>query len=187
MTALPIRVASVDADDEALLAHVRAGDDAAFEQLFRRYAESLYSCAYGYVGSRDAAQEIVQQLFATLWERRQIWHVSGTVATYLFRAVRNASLNALRDRRRHLTFRARLADLVTPSAGVDQEIEAAELATAVHRIVARLPERCREVFRLNRYHRLTYAEVADVLGLSVKTVEIHMARALKELRITLGV
>jgi RNA polymerase sigma-70 factor, ECF subfamily len=187
MTASPSRVASVDADDEALLAQVRAGDDNAFEQLFRRYAESLYSCAYGYVDSRDTAQEIVQQLFATLWERRHIWHVSGTVATYLFRAVRNASLNALRDRRRNLTFRARLADVVTPAADVEQEMEAADLANAVHRVVARLPERCQEVFRLNRYHRLTYAEVADVLGLSVKTVEIHMARALKELRSTLGV
>lgn len=181
---------AVYADDAELLERVRGGDSQAFEWLFRRYAESLYTCAFGYVGSRDAAEEIVQQLFSTLWERRQMWQVSGTVATYLFRAVRNASLNALRDQRRSLTFRARLGVAVNDAPrppDIEQEIEAAELATAVARVVARLPERCREVFRLNRYHQLTYAQVAQVLDVSVKTVEIHMARALKELRARLRI
>ncbi|HZS61609.1 MAG TPA: RNA polymerase sigma-70 factor [Gemmatimonadaceae bacterium] len=167
-----------DVGDEELLARVRAGDNRAFEQLFRRYAEPLYDCAYGYVGSRDVAQDVVQQLFVTLWERRRIWQVSGTVATYLYRAVRNGSLNALRSNRRRLAFGERISDV----PGIEQELEAADLARAVARIVARLPERCREVFRLNRYHHLTYAEVAEVLNLSVKTVENHMARSLRELR-----
>ena len=168
----------IDDSDEALLERVRASDSVAFEQLFRRYAEPLYDCAYGYVASRDAAQEVVQQLFVELWERRRVWQVSGTVATYLYRAVRNGSLNALRDGRR----RMRLGERAYEGPGIEQEVEAADLARAVARIVARLPERCREVFRLNRYHHLTYAEVAQVLNLSVKTVELHMARALRELR-----
>ena len=168
----------VDDGDEELLAQIRAGDTRAFEQLFRRYAEPLYDCAYGYVGARDVAQEVVQQLFVTLWERRRVWQVSGTVATYLYRAVRNGSLNALRSNRR----RVQLSERISETPGIEQELEAADLARAVGRIVARLPERCREVFRLNRYHHLTYAEVAQVLNLSVKTVEQHMARALRELR-----
>ena len=168
----------IDVSDEALLERVRASDNVAFEQLFRRYAEPLYDCAYGYVGSRDAAQEVVQQLFVTLWERRRVWQVSGTVATYLYRAVRNSSLNALRDNRRRIHLSERLSE----APGIEQELEAADLARAIARVVARLPERCREVFRLNRYHHLTYAEVAQVLNLSVKTVELHMARALRELR-----
>jgi RNA polymerase sigma-70 factor (ECF subfamily) len=168
----------IDDSDAALLERVRASDSVAFEQLFRRYAEPLYDCAYGYVGSRDVAQEVVQQLFVALWERRRLWHVSGTVATYLYRAVRNGSLNALRDARR----RVDLTERATTKPSIEQELEAADLARAVARIVARLPERCREVFRLNRYHHLTYAEVAQVLNLSVKTVELHMARALRELR-----
>lgn len=178
MTASLQHIEHVDVGDEELLAHIRAGDTRAFEQLFRRYAEPLYDCAYGYVGSRDVAQEVVQQLFVTLWERRRIWQVSGTVATYLYRAVRNGSLNALRTNRRRLALGERISD----APGIDQEIEAADLARVVARIVARLPERCREVFRLNRYHHLTYAEVAETLNLSVKTVELHMARALRELR-----
>ena len=168
----------VDAGDETLLDQIRAGDVGAFEHLFRRYAEPLYDCAYGYVGSRDVAQEVVQQLFVTLWERRRVWQVSGTVATYLYRAVRNGSLNALRQNRRRVGLGERAHD--APS--IELEVEAADLARVVARIVGRLPERCREVFRLNRYHHLTYAEVAQVLGLSVKTVELHMARALRELR-----
>ena len=168
----------IDAGDDALLAQIRSGDSQAFEQLFRRYAEPLYDCAYGYVGSRDVAQEVVQQLFVTLWERRRVWQVSGTVVTYLYRAVRNGSLNALRDDRRRVPLKERVCE----APGIEQELEAADLARAVARIVTRLPERCREVFRLNRYHHLTYAEVAQVLNLSVKTVELHMARALRELR-----
>jgi RNA polymerase sigma-70 factor (family 1) len=173
----------IDVGDDALLEHIRAGDAQAFEQLFRRYAEPLYDCAYGYVGSRDVAQEVVQQLFVTLWERRRVWQVSGTVVTYLYRAVRNGALNALRDGRRRVPLKERVYE----ATGIEQEVEAADLARAVARIVARLPERCREVFRLNRYHHLTYAEVAQVLNISAKTVEVHMARALRELRARLKI
>jgi RNA polymerase sigma-70 factor (ECF subfamily) len=82
-----------------------------------------------------------------------------------------------------LAFRVPLSDdtqSLTPP--VDEEIAAAELATTVSRIIGRLPKRCQEVFRLNRYHHLSYGQVAQILGLSVKTVEVHMARAFRELR-----
>jgi RNA polymerase sigma-19 factor, ECF subfamily len=177
------RDAVAHADDVAWLARIRTGDTHAFELLFRRYAEPLYDFAHGYVGSRDAAEEIVQELFVALWERRHQWEVRGSVATYLYRATRNGALNAVRDRRRGIAFRAALAgEPRREPPGVEQAIAAEELAVAVARVVDRLPDRCREVFRLNRHHHLTYAEVAQVLDLSVKTVEIHMARALRELR-----
>ncbi|HWZ59069.1 MAG TPA: RNA polymerase sigma-70 factor [Gemmatimonadaceae bacterium] len=177
------------AEERAWLLRIRAGDAAAFELLFRRYAEALYDFVHGYVGSRDVAEEVVQQLFVRVWERRHVWEVQDSVASYLYRAARNGAHNAVRDHHRAHLFRAKLArtEEATPArtddaTASDRALLTSELATAVDRAVRRLPERCREVFRLNRYHHLTYPEVAQVLGLSVKTVEAHMARAFRELR-----
>jgi RNA polymerase sigma-70 factor (ECF subfamily) len=174
---------STAAEDAAWFARARDGDEEAFEQLFRRYASSLREFAYSYVRSRELAEEVVQDLFIALWERRQTLTIRGAVASYLYGAVRNRSLSAKRVRRGSLAVRVPLSDdTQSPTPPVEEEIAAAELATAVSRIVGRLPKRCQEVFRLNRYHHLSYGQVAQVLGLSVKTVEIHMARAFRELR-----
>jgi RNA polymerase sigma-70 factor, ECF subfamily len=171
----------IAAEDARWLDRARAGDESAFEQLFRRYAPSLREFAYRYVRSRDVAEEVVQDVFIALWEHRRTLKLRGAVASYLYGAVRNRSLNAMRSTR--LAFRVPLLnDEPSLAASVDEEIEAAELATMVSRIVGRLPKRCQEVFRLNRYHQLTYREVAQTLGLSIKTVEVHMARAFRELR-----
>jgi RNA polymerase sigma-70 factor (ECF subfamily) len=170
-----------------LFARMRTGDEGAFETLFRAYARPLCDFAYSYVGSQPAAQEIVQELFCRLWERRDTLEMPRSVYAYLFSATRNRAINHLRDRRvqaafLHRALRREMGREAHRSAPQEQELEAKALSDALARAVEELPERCREVFTLTRDHRLTYAQVAEALHISPKTVEIHMGRALALLR-----
>jgi len=170
---------------------VRTGDEAAFESLFRAYAGPLHAFAYSYVGSQVAAQEIVQDLFARMWERRETIETPRSAYAYLFSATRNRAISYLRSRRAEHSFLARAlhaAGTRDAPAGAPQEreLEAESLAEALDQAVKELPPRCREVFALTRNQQLSHAQVAEVLGISPKTVQVHMGRALALLRQKLG-
>jgi RNA polymerase sigma-70 factor (ECF subfamily) len=177
---------SNESRDRAWIARVRASDAVAFESMFRVYGEALCAFVSGYVRSRDEAQELVQDLFLWIWEHRYEWEVPGSLRNYLFKSARNRAISWLRHRQIEQSFRARALhapDAPQSAAGrTDQRLVAGELALAIDRAIAQLPERCQEVFRLNRQQGLSYAEIAALLDLSVKTVEVHMGRALATLR-----
>lgn len=171
-------------DDRELLARLRAGDQAAFDALFRAWYAPLVRQAERLVGARAAAEEIVQDALLELWRRRETLDPAGTAQAYLFQTVRNRAYNALRH--------ARVADRAAPQLTVeatarpapapDAEVSTGELEAAIAEAVASLPPRCREVFTLSRANGLTYAEIAGALGVSVKAVEAQMGRALRTLR-----
>jgi RNA polymerase sigma-70 factor (ECF subfamily) len=173
--------------DQEWVALVRAGDSKAFEVLFHTFHAPLCSFAYRYVEAADVAEEIVQEIFLFVWERRETWDVRTSIRSYLFTAVRNAAVSFLRHERvirRRQSEALELFQVSSPSA--DLEVAEGEIIAAVQRAVGRLPERCRLVFTLQREQGLTYREIAEALGISPKTVEIHMGRALKTLRKSLA-
>ena len=180
--------ATRDARELEWFARVRTGDAQAFEALFRAYVEPLCSFAYSYVESESQAQEIVQDLFGRLWERRETLERPRSVRAYLYGATRNRVLNELRHARVERAFLSRALRLESVRTSgprpvpPEEDLNASALAVAAERAVAELPPRCREVFTLTRDRHLSYAEAADVLGISPKTVEIHMGRALTFLR-----
>jgi len=156
----------------------------AFEALFRAYAAALCDLANNYVHAPDVAEEIVQDLFTWIWVHRHDFAPQHGLRAYLFGAVRNRALNVLRDA---ASSRQADAGLVTPSArSADEELLASDLERLVLATVAGMPPRCREVFTLLRAQALSYADVASILGIAPKTVEIHMSRALAILRARLG-
>jgi RNA polymerase sigma-70 factor (ECF subfamily) len=167
---------------------VRQGDERAFEQLFRSYYGGLAAFAIRYVGDRSAAEELVQGLFADLWTNRASLDVKTNLRSYLFSAVRNRALNA---RRRALIERdwgegEDRADVEammqwTPDRP-DAALEHAEATERLRAAVDRLPERCRLVMQLRWRDQLSYAEIAETLGISVKGVENQLSRGLKALR-----
>jgi RNA polymerase sigma-70 factor (ECF subfamily) len=165
------------------VASIAAGDETAFEALFHAYHAPLCAFVYRYVGARDLAEEIVQEVFLFVWERRETWDVRTSVKNYLFTAVRNAAVSYLRHEHVVRRREAETVDLFArPSPSTDSEARTAELAGAVQRAISRLPDRCRLVFTLHREQGLTYSEIAEVLEISPKTVEVQMGRALKSLR-----
>jgi RNA polymerase sigma-70 factor, ECF subfamily len=173
-------------DDPELLARLRQSDQAAFDTLFRTWYPALVRFAEGMLRDRAAAEEVAQEAMLELWRRREQLVTDGSARAYLFQTTRNRALNQLR----HARVRERGAARVAAAAGVAPSPHArlveAELAAAVRDAVEALPDRCREVFELSRVHGLRYAEIATALGISVKTVEAQMGKALRVLRARLA-
>jgi RNA polymerase sigma-70 factor (ECF subfamily) len=160
---------------------IRSGDEAAFETLFRALAPGLCALVTRYVKSRQVAEELVQDLFFDMWTRRAELVVEQSLTSYLFAAARNRALNSLKRDQRAARWAAAAAaaDDVDPAAPDESALlDALELQDAIEH----LPARCRLIFTLNRQQDMTYGEIAAALGLSVKTVETQMGRALRSLR-----
>jgi RNA polymerase sigma-70 factor, ECF subfamily len=161
------------------LARIRAGDEAAFEALFRALAPGLCALSARYVESPSVAEELVQDLFLDLWRRREQLAMEQGLTAYLVTATRHRALNHLRHERRIVGWTPGVADgMAGDNAGESELLDALELQDAI----AALPARCRLIFTLSRHQDMTYTEIAASLGLSVKTVETQMGRALKSLR-----
>jgi RNA polymerase sigma-70 factor (ECF subfamily) len=168
--------------DRELLERLRKGDTTAFDAIFRTWYGPLVGTAERMLRDRAVAEELVQDVLLELWRRRESLAAEGSPQAYLFQATRNRVLNHLR----HLKIEQRSEpELQTDSASAphaDAEVTQEELSVAVQDAVRSLPDRCREVFELSRVHGLKYAEIAAQLGISVKTVEAQMGKALRTLR-----
>jgi RNA polymerase sigma-70 factor (ECF subfamily) len=178
-----------DRAERELLARLRTGDARAFEELFRAYAAPLCDFAFSYVREREGAEEIVQDLFCRLWEQRHTLEMPFGARAYLWSSVRNRALNALRDERLEFSVHERLVRESADARAGDSPLEesaARDLADAVAQVIREMPVRCREVYTMVRVQHLAHAEVSRILGISPKTVEIHMTRALAILRARLA-
>jgi RNA polymerase sigma-70 factor, ECF subfamily len=182
------RTPTNDASERALVERVRAGDETAFEELFRTYYAPLASFAHAHSDSREEAEEIVQELFLGIWARRAEWQVTTHLRSYLYVATLNRVRSFRRSQRVHRTAHEVLAregsvrNVHEAPERSDDSVAHHEALAAIRAAIAELPERTREVFLLNRDGGLSYREVAMRLGVTVKTVEFHMGRALASLR-----
>lgn len=175
----------MDARSPALPA--RDEQAAILESLFREHYASLCSYAYRHLDSRAQAEEVVQDVFLAVWRLRRRRDLRGVTRAYLFKAVRNRAIDIARDQRRADASQHNLAlhedgrDLAP-----DAELRRREIARAVRGAVDDLPDRCRDTFLLVRREGLSYREVAEVMGVSAKTVDAQLVRAVKLLRRTLA-
>ena len=162
-------------------------DPQAFETVFRTHYAALCDFVDGYVRSREAARDIVQDLFVNLWERYDSPNPPPLATAYLYKAARNRALQHLRHARVVTRHHMRVTQEPPRSAAAaDEEARARDVARAIEEAIDELPERCREVFLLSREQNLTYAQIAETLGISIKTVEAQMWRALKSRRASLA-
>jgi RNA polymerase sigma-70 factor, ECF subfamily len=160
--------------------------EAAFEQVFKAHFKALHSYALTILKDTVAAEEVVQNVFFKIWEKKRELVIESSVKAYLYRAVHNESLNVLKHEQvkfAHQTHTAYQMKNETDSAA--KKILAAELETKFRKALNELPEQCRTIFQLSRFEELKYQQIADHLGLSIKTVENQMGKALKLLRLKL--
>ncbi len=171
---------------------IRKGDERAFEEMFRAYYEPLCTFAEGYVRTFAVAEELVEDLFLKLWERRGTLVVTGSLRSYLFASIRNASLNHLKhlkvvDRARSVVLQEHgVPGMGQPPPRADEEVHRGELKVALEAAVETLPDRCRTTHLLFWRDGLSYAEIAEAMQVSTKTVENQLARAVKLLRLRLA-
>jgi RNA polymerase sigma-70 factor, ECF subfamily len=175
-------VTSSAIDDRQLLARLRAGDSLAFDVIFRANYALLVRVAESMLRDRATAEEIAQDVMLELWRRRESLDVKESVRGYLLQATRNRSLNAIRHRAIERRSEPHLAEGVARLPPTDAAARESEIEVAIQAAVADLPERCRQVFELSRVEGLKYLEIAERMGISVKTVEVQMGKALRVLR-----
>jgi RNA polymerase sigma-70 factor (ECF subfamily) len=171
-----------------LVSRIRSGDIAAFETLYEQSAPGLLGFAYAQLRSRELAEEFVQELFLNLWRHRQKWVLTRSLTAYLFGALRNRIASyrrttaALHELRQTTDDAALVLHEIPGLERTDDRVREDDLLRALDRAVAALPPRCRETFLLVRQQRLSYAETAAIMGISVKAVEMNMVRAFAALR-----
>jgi RNA polymerase sigma-70 factor (ECF subfamily) len=173
-------------DERELLDRLRQGNDAAYEAIFRQWYGPLVATTAALLRDSAAAEEVVQDVLLELWRRRESLTLEQSLRAYLFQATRNRALNYLRRQRVEARGEPTIAASMPTPDQADAEARQAELREAIHSAIAGLPDRCREVFELSRIQGLKYTEIATELGISVKTVEAQMGKALRVMREKLG-
>ncbi|MEJ7664790.1 MAG: sigma-70 family RNA polymerase sigma factor [Hymenobacter sp.] len=166
-------------DDAALVRSLTQDDEAAFAAIYDRYWDALHAHASRKLGGSCEAEEVVQDLFVALWQKRREVVIQQLEA-YLFGALKYRVIDCLRAQA------VRRAHAARPPAafdrGTEESVAVADLTAALAARIHRLPEHAREVFRLSRLEYRTVPEIAAQLRVSPKTVEYHLARALGLLR-----
>jgi RNA polymerase sigma-70 factor (ECF subfamily) len=162
---------------------LKEGDETAFEMIFKSYYEPLCNYAFTFILDRDEAEEIVQATFLNVWEKRGTITIETSLKAYLYRAVRNSCLNTIKHaiiKRKHAAETMFVSD--KSHEAVSQSVISSELDQKIGDALLVLPEQCRLVFKMSRFEELKYAEIAEQLNISIKTVENQIGKALKIMR-----
>ena len=175
-----------DLSDEKLLALLKDGHEEAFDQLYFRYRNKLLSVAYNRLKSKEIAEEIVQDIFADIWQKRQTLQIRNNLSSYLCTAIKYAVLDYIRSQDTKDAYVAEMMKVAeSAESPIEQGVEFSELDFHVNKSIDALPEKCREVFTMSRYENYSVREIAEKLNISPETAKYHIAHALKTLRLNL--
>ena len=180
------RAEGMELENESIGTLLAQRDEAAFEQMFKTHFKRLHAYAFTILRDEIQAEEMVQQVFFKLWERNENLSLIGSVSSYLYRAVHNESLNYIKHQKVRSNHQLNVAySMKNEVEHPAKKIMAGELEKKIHSALNELPEQCRTIFQMSRFDELKYREIADKLGISIKTVESQMSKALRLLRVKL--
>jgi len=172
----------MEIDKKLLIQKLIDGDKEAYTSLFKMYYKNLCIFSYKYVRNIEIAEEIVQEIYIRIWERRNSLNLPENIEGYLFRAVHNESINTCKKLQHELINKNQYKQDVNWTENFDDSLVQKELNIIINQAINKLPERCREVFKMNRYNAMSYKEISTKLGITEKGVEFHILKALKILR-----
>lgn len=162
---------------------IKQSDETAFEKVFRAYYQALCNYAHSFLKDMDEAEEVVQSVFHSFWEKRQALEIRVSLKSYLYKTVYNHCLNKLKHNKIKDAYKNYNAVQISQNPVFASHLAINnELEKQIKEAIESLPEQCRLIFRLSRFEELKYNEIASQLGISVKTVENQMGKALKILR-----
>lgn len=158
-----------------------------FEELFRTHFNALHAYAFTILKDTHQAEEIVQQVFCRIWEKREDLSIHTSAKAYLYRSVYHDSLNYLKHKKvmsQYASYALRQGEKNADAP--TEKLLAHELGTKIREAMEDLPEQCRTIFQMSRFEHMKYQEIADAMGLSVKTIENQMGKALRIMRARLA-
>lgn len=162
---------------------ISAGDELAYEGLFKSHFAELTLYAMRFVRGMENAEEIVQDIFFNLWNNREKLNVNTSIKSYLYRSVKNTCLNVLKHQKVEDRYQKYLSrELQGEEMNADNWMVESELSDKISKAIDKLPPERKKVFVLSRFEELKYKEIAEKLNISIKTVETQMGKALKFLR-----
>lgn len=174
-------------NDKALVEQFINGNEKAFETLFKRYYQMLRKVAQYMLDDLEQAEELVQDAFVNIWEKRSNVNPDASFKNYLITAVRNRCLNHIKAKKK--THSIDDDEIWQEQLVADSRTEAAvnfkEMHRAIEQAIDKLPEQCRIIFQLSRHEGMSYKEIAEALDIAPKTVENQIGRALKMLKVEL--
>ncbi|HBL77680.1 MAG: hypothetical protein A2W90_02775 [Bacteroidetes bacterium GWF2_42_66] len=182
-----------DISENIVITKLRQGDEETFIALFRNYYIGLCSYSRRYVGRADIAEEIVSGTFLRMWEKHETLEISSSVKAYLFQAVCNNSLYFLRKLKNEEKIEDYFRDnsyenIATESSSFglpEQSLLMEEMSDKIEEVINQLPSQQQKVFKLKRFENKKNKEIAEIMGISVKTVEMHLSKAMFSLRSSL--
>lgn len=160
---------------------VQLNDSDAFSFIFKKYYEPLYQFCRIFVNDPQIAESIVQDVFVKLWTNKENCTIQTSVKAYLYMAVRNHSLNYLKQAKKTISLFAELDYQDEAANSPETEFIENELHAEVHKAIDKLPKQCRQIYLMKRYDELKYSEIAEILSISINTVKTQMKRAMKSL------
>ncbi|WP_437917709.1 RNA polymerase sigma-70 factor [Sphingobacterium sp. LRF_L2] len=167
--------------DIALLDRIRENDTSAYTALFKKYWRPLYQAAFQVLRDEHRCEDIIQEVFMQLWDKRQDLHIEKSLNAYLYAIVRHKvffEITKNKSRKEVFENLPERLSLDTP----DRNVEYSETVETINGLIAQLPQRCKEVYILSREKAMSHKQIAEKLGISTKTVENQLTKALKPIR-----
>lgn len=167
--------------DEELTALLKVGDHAAFTEIYQRYWKKLFYIAGKKLNSLDEAEEVVQNIFLSLWNRRETISITSTLGAYLTVSVKYWIIKILDKQHHQQKYAQSIASNILDDS-TQQWLEFMDLKEILDKYITELPEKCQLVFKMSRNHNMSQKQIAEELNISEKTVEAHLGKAIKTLR-----
>jgi RNA polymerase sigma-70 factor (ECF subfamily) len=166
-----------------LVEEIRKGSTNSFNKLFSDYYKNLCLFAYTYVKDTDIAEEIVQEIFITIWEQRKTIIIKTSTRAFLYTSVKNRAINYLRDEKTRILHKDQFVrEKISKTENIINLYELEELNHILREAIKELPDQCRIIFGMRQNQNLSNRQIANQLNLSVKTVENQIYIAVKKLR-----
>lgn len=171
-----------------LVTLMQKGNQFAFQRIYESYWERLFAYTYNRLHVRAASEEVVQDVFCSLWAKRETIHITSSLSGYLFAAVRHRLLNELRSAKLRKAYAADFTRVMKDASdnATEEHQAVMDLENIIEAKLAQLPKQCQTVFRLSRQEHIPNPTIAQKLKISTKTVENYITAALKHIRASLG-
>lgn len=171
----------MDLKEETIWKNIQQKDIEAFERYYKEHYKSFFLMARKYLKDPAEAEEIVNDVFLKIWEDGEKMRIETSLKSYIYKAIINRSLNAINKNKREMMHEIDLSIIPDENSYELRQIEENELKSKLYAAIDQLPDQCKKVFEMSRFEELKQQEIADKLGISIKTVKNHITIALKQI------